>query len=132
MLQILLLHSYAALVGIRARPGSYYGTKRSTWGKTCCHRWRVWMRWGCMRCAIRGVLSMNKGVVWCAFKAAHRLNHGKSTSKLPSKFMLCGGGGGSWYRARGLRYQIGWWIHWKILCNKLGFSTNLWWLSWRF
>ena len=33
MLQILLLHAYAASVGIRARLGSYYGTKRSTWGK---------------------------------------------------------------------------------------------------
>ena len=34
MLQILLLHAYAASVGIRARLGSYYGTKRSMWGKS--------------------------------------------------------------------------------------------------
>ena len=26
--------------------------------------------------------------------------------------MFCGRGG-SWYRARGLRYQRGWWIYWK-------------------
>ena len=34
MLQILLLHAYAAVVGIGARLGSYYGTKRSMWGKS--------------------------------------------------------------------------------------------------
>ena len=33
MLQILLLHAYAASVGIEARLGSYYGTKRSMWVK---------------------------------------------------------------------------------------------------
>ena len=31
-------HAYAASVGIRTRLGSYHGTKRSMWGKTCCHR----------------------------------------------------------------------------------------------
>ena len=91
MLQILLLHTHAALVGIRARLGSYHGTKRSMWGKTYCHKWRVWMRWGCTR----------------------------------SKSMFCGGGGGSWYRAGGLRYQRGWWIYWKSLSSRLGFFTNL-------
>ena len=101
MLQILLLHTHAASVGIRARLGSYYGTKRSTWGKTCCHRWHVWMRWGCTQCIIRVVLSTNRGVVRCVFKAAHYLSRWKSTSKLPSKSMFCGGGGGSWYRAGG-------------------------------
>ena len=132
MLQILFLHAYAASVGIRARLGSYHGTKRSMWGKTYCHRWCVWMRWGCTRCTIRGVLLTNRGVVWCAFKAVHHLSRWKSTSKLPSKSMFCGGGGGSWYRAGGLRYQRGWWIYWKNLSSRLGFSTNLWWLSWRF
>ena len=53
------------------------------------------MRWGCSQCAIRCVLSTNRGVVWCAFKAAHRLSHWKSTSKLPFKSMFCGGGGGN-------------------------------------
>ena len=33
MLQILLLHAHAASVGIRARLGSYHGTKRSMWGR---------------------------------------------------------------------------------------------------
>ena len=131
MLQILLLHAYATSVGIRARLGSYHGT-RITWGKARCCRWWVWMRWGCMQCVIRGVLSTNRGVIWCTFKAAHRLSHWKSTSKLPSKSMFCGGGGGSWYRVGGLRYQRGWWIYWKSLSSRLGFCTNLWWLSWRF
>ena len=39
VLQILLLyHAHTTSVGIRARLGSYYAIKRSTWGKTCCHR----------------------------------------------------------------------------------------------
>ena len=33
MLQILLLHAHAALVGIRARLDSYHGIKRSMWGR---------------------------------------------------------------------------------------------------
>ena len=100
MLQILLLHAYVASVGIRAQLGSYHGMK-ITWGNARCCRWWVWMRWGCTQCTIRSVLSMNRGVVWWAFKAAHRLSRWKSTSKLPSKSMFCGGGGGSWYRAGG-------------------------------
>ena len=39
--------------------------------------------------------------------------------------MFCGGGGGSWYWAGGLQYQRGWWIYWKSLFSRLGFSTNL-------
>ena len=85
----------------------------------------VWTQWGFMQCTIRGILLTNRWVVWCAFKAAHRLSHWKSTSKLSSKSMFCGGGGSSWYRAGGLRYQRGWWIYWNSLSSRLGFSTNL-------
>ena len=129
MLQILLLHIHAESVGIKAKPSSYNGKKKSTWGKTCCHIWREWTQWGCTQCTIRGVLSTNRGVVWCAFKVARRLHRWKPTSKLPSKSMLCGGRV-FWCQGGGLRYQKWGWKHWKSLYSKLGFSTNLWWLSW--
>ena len=38
VLQILLLRTYAVLVGIKVRLGFYHGTRRSMCGKTCCHR----------------------------------------------------------------------------------------------